>query len=326
MINRLIINSMILLFMSATARSGEYHGQGEEICSDCHTTHYSERGSLPERAEPGGPFPELLVIGSVDRLCLACHDGTDPAAPDVLAPVAMYNGSGSEFSGGGYFTASEGFYSPIAHDLGLAGQTPYSSPGRSMSLSCISCHDPHGTGNYRNLLLNPDSLGADIGLALGSDIFENTHPQIPPERNASVLAYRSGNTGYKANISRWCLDCHNGLSSDPPSNQPAHFLRHPWDVSLDGPGYHSSPAHWTGGTGDGFGVATGDGLEGVPRLRFQAPSSSDYNSATQPGSTNQIVCVTCHFAHGPHQFGLTWPYETNNAADLYSGCQQCHNK
>jgi hypothetical protein len=141
------------------------------------------------------------------------------------------------------------------------------------------------------------------------------------------MAYKSGNSGYRSNISRWCVDCHNGLASDPPSNQPAHFLRHPWDASLDIPGYHAQPAHWTGGGGEGFGIATGDALEGIPRLKFQTPTATDYLTAIQPAPSSQVVCVTCHFAHGgPYESALTWPYQTSNAADLYSGCQQCHIK
>src|SRR5512138_2719743 len=89
---------LIALFIPAMLFAGEFHGQSDVICSDCHTTHYSERGGIPQKAEPGGPFPEMLLVSSIDELCLSCHDGTDPAAPDVLAPVTMYDGSGSEFS------------------------------------------------------------------------------------------------------------------------------------------------------------------------------------------------------------------------------------
>ena len=319
--------SLIIALATAAAHSGEYHGGDDVICSDCHSTHFSERGTLPERAEPGGPYPDMLLIESADRLCLACHDGTDPTAPDVLAPVVMYEGSGSEFSGAGFFSAGEGITSVTGHDLGFASQVPYSNPARYAMLSCISCHDPHGTASYRNLILNPDSSGSSISVLLGNDIFENAHPQLPPSRAATIAAYRSNNIGHRANISEWCVDCHNGLLQPDLANPPAHFQRHPLMTSFEGPGYHVAAAHWVTGIGDGFGLATGDGAEGVPRLKFQAPNANDYVSSTIPGISNQIICSTCHFAHGgPYESGMTWPYNDRASFDLYSGCQQCHYK
>lgn len=327
MTNKSTLILLFIMFDFLPLFAGEYHGQEDVICSDCHTTHYSERGTLPERAEPGGPFPDLLMVASVDHLCLSCHDGTDPAAPDVLAPVTMYAGSGSEYSGGGFFSSADGFYSGMGHDLGVDNQVPYAIPPRTKMLSCVSCHDPHGTANYRNLILNPDSLGADINLALNSDIFEFDHPQYPPERSASIRAYRSGNIGYKANMSAWCADCHTALLPNRTGDPPAHFLRHPSDAGLNIPGYHINSGHWVAGVGEGFGVAGGDATEGVPRLRFQAPNATDYNSAIAPGGNNQVICSTCHLAHGgPFEDGLTWPFRTSNAADIFSGCQQCHYK
>ncbi|PJA27263.1 MAG: hypothetical protein CO189_07645 [candidate division Zixibacteria bacterium CG_4_9_14_3_um_filter_46_8] len=327
MTSRILGILFINLAMSAAALGGEYHSQTDIICSDCHTTHYSERGALPEHADPGGPFSTLLLVASADRLCLSCHDGTDPTAPDVLAPVTMYNGSGSEFSGAGYFSAPEGTVSAIAHDLGVDTPVPFSVPPRSMIISCISCHDPHSTSNYRNMILNPDSAGAPINIALDTDVFENFRPQVPPNRSATIAAYRSDNIGYRSGMANWCADCHDALFPNAPGNPPAHFQRHPSDAGQDGSGYHVNVGHWMNGSGDGFGITTGDNLEGVPRLRFQAPTATNYGSAVTPASNNQIFCNSCHFAHGgPYDSGLLWPFKIAGEADLYSGCQQCHYK
>jgi hypothetical protein len=323
---RILFGFVILSILGGIAIAGEYHNQDDILCSDCHTSHYSQSGIIPERAEPGGPFPSMLLTSSINTLCLSCHDGTDPDAPDVLAPVTMYNGSGSEYSAAGYFTYPDNISSPNSHDLGADNSVPFSSPTRSMRLSCVNCHNPHGSVNYRNLNSDPDSSGMPVNFLLDIDVFENNHPAIPPSRTNSIAAYRSANIGYKANLSRWCTDCHTEITNNSPANQPAHFNRHPSDISLDGIGNHASPAHWLDGTGEGFGQATGDPFGGIPRLRFQSPDAVDFNSAKTTALNNQVFCGTCHFAHGgSFDRNLTWPYNTPGA-DLYSGCQQCHYK
>jgi len=177
------------------------------------------------------------------------------------------------------------------------------------------------------LLPDPDSSGAGVTVVLDTDLFENYHPEIPPDRNASIRAYRSGNIGYKSKITEWCADCHNALHPNSIGNPPAHFLRHPSQVGLEAPDYHVDPDHWVAGEGDGFGALTGDGVEGIPRLRFQAPAATDYNSSVRVAVDNQVICYSCHFAHGgSFESSMFWPYQTDRARDLYSGCQQCHFK
>ena len=316
-----------ILIAATTALAGAYHGQSDVLCSDCHTAHYSERGMIPEGAEPGGPFPLMLMTGSVDHLCLSCHDGTDPDAPDVLAPVTMYSTSGSEYSAGGFFSAPNGVTSIVAHDLGISVQVPLSSNSRTVTLKCTSCHEPHGNNNYRNLIFDPDSSGIGVNIILGVDIFQEISPAIPPDRSISIEAYSADNIGYKSNLSNWCIDCHSSLSNIGLGMPPAHFQQHPVSASLDGIGYHVNSNHWLSGSGQGFGAVTGDDIEGIPRLRFQSPAAADYIMSKQPGAENELNCSTCHLSHGGnHKSALIWPLSEFNSADVYSGCQQCHIK
>ena len=66
--------------------AGEWHVGASLQCGQCHVEH----GSAGGQPIPGGPYSTLLQKGSVNELCLSCHDGSDPTAPDVLAPVTMY--------------------------------------------------------------------------------------------------------------------------------------------------------------------------------------------------------------------------------------------
>jgi hypothetical protein len=312
-----------LAILAGRAEAAYFHDleKNRQPCSDCHVSHYKE-GS--PKVEPGGPFGKLIVRATTNKLCLFCHDGSDPKAPDVLATVAMYAGTGDEHSGAGYFGNSGGVDNPNGHDLGLNKAIPFSTGGNA-TLTCASCHDPHGTPNYRNVVTAPAG-GGGVEVTMGRDVFREVPPGDPPSAAASAAAYKESNEGYKAATSRWCVECHDALKPHVGGSVRVEN-HHLVDVPINGPTYPTDPTHWTAGTGSGFGVATGDEIEGVPRLRFQVPGASDFASAKQVSSGNQVLCASCHLAHGgKHLKGLVWPHlDAGNPADVNSGCQQCHN-
>jgi len=308
------------------AASGFYHNldRNRQPCSDCHTLHYEEDGGTPSNTEPGGPFDMLLLRETTNKLCLFCHDGSDPNAPDVLAPVIMYVGSGDEHSGAGFFANSGGFENLNGHDLGVVTADVPFSTRVNLELTCASCHDPHGTPNYRNVLTSPAG-GVGVAPEMARDVFRDLPPGDPPSPAASVLAYRESNEGYRSATSLWCAECHDELS--PSLNTPATRVHHLIDVPINGAGYPTDPAHWVAGIGSGFGDTTGDATEGVPRLRFQVASATDHATARVVAAPNQVACASCHLAHGgAHAEGLVWPHEDpGTPVDKDSGCNQCHN-
>jgi hypothetical protein len=314
------------LIWTPMARAAFYHDleNNRQPCNDCHTLHYSEDGNQPQEAESGGPFQQNLIRSTTNKLCLFCHDGSDPNAPDVLDSVTMYDGSGDEHSGAGFFAQSGGSINYQGHDLGSAAAVVPFSTRTNVVLTCASCHDPHGTANYRNLLAAP-AAGAGVPILVGRDIFRDASPGDPPSAAASVSAYRESNMGYRAQTSLWCAECHELLK--PAANNPQNRIHHLTGVRLNGEGFPTDPSHWLAGSGVGFGGVTGDGSEGVPRLRFQNGGANDYTSAKTVAADNEIMCISCHLAHGgKYKKGLVWPYlEIDNPADANSGCQQCHN-
>jgi hypothetical protein len=265
----------------------------------------------------------MLIRATTNKLCLFCHDGSDPKAPDVLASVTMYDGSGDEHSGAGFFANSGGFANANGHDLGLTAATVPFSGLTNVTLTCASCHDPHGTINYRNVLTVPAG-GTGVTVEMAKDVFRDQPPGDPPSAAASIAAYKESNEGYKARVSLWCAECHDELK--PSNNNPTNRIHHLIDVPINGSGYPTDPTHWTGGAGDGFGAATGDETEGVPRLRFQVSGATDFATARSVAAGNEVICLACHLAHGGgHVQGLTWPYrDSGGPADKDSGCLQCH--
>lgn len=322
-----IVIASLLAVSAVPAKSAYYHdlSKNRQPCGDCHTLHYSESGAQPAKTEAGGPFSKLRIRSTTTKLCFFCHDGSDPKAPDVLTPVTMFAGSGDEHSGAGFFGNSGGTENINGHDLGLNESSPPFSTLSNVTLSCASCHDPHGTRNYRNILTAPAG-GTGVGVEMGTDVFRNVPPGDPPSAAASIAAYKESNEGYKSNSSKWCTECHNELK--PHVGGSARTENHHLvDVPINGSGFPTDPAHWLSGTGTGFGATTGDGTEGVPRLRFQVAGATDYISSKVAATNNQIMCGTCHFAHGgSYRNGLIWPYrESSSPPDKESGCDQCHN-
>ena len=76
--------------------------------------------------------------------------------------------------------------------------------------TCGGCHDPHGTPNYRNVLTSPAG-GTGVTVEMAKDVFRDQPPGDPPSTAGAIAAYRRSNEGYKAQTSKWCVECHDQL-------------------------------------------------------------------------------------------------------------------
>ncbi len=274
--------------------AGDWHNPSQLICSDCHTMHYSEEGDKPVRAEAGGPFSNLLLASTTNSLCLTCHDGTDPNAPDVVYPVNYTSNPA-----GGYFANSGGTGSNKSHNLGMAsGEIP---PGGSdlMTLNCASCHNPHGNSSYRNLSLNPAGNGnTDVTITA----FQ-VRKADGPSGNSPADVYTPSNITYRKGMSEWCKDCHSDFHGAAKTGSPEPWFRHPQDLTINGRNY-ADYNHWSGIISD--------------RVPAQSP-----NDTTVPSPDDEVFCLSCHKAHGSaNKYSLIFA----DGNKMLSTCQQCHNQ
>ncbi len=310
-----------LLCLAGIALAGDWHVAGSLECSDCHLQH----GSNQRDPTVEGAFSYLLRKGSINELCISCHDGTDPSAPDVIAPAPMYASTPSEESAAGLL-AMAGIDNPNGHSIGIELATPLQQVASMRELSCVSCHAAHGNGNFRNLHSDPAESGALLSVANGLNVFTGVPPDNPPTATGSIAAYSRDNVGYVSGITEWCVTCHDQLGSNCFAAAPAHFNAHPSDIAIDAYPYdgHTEPAHWVAGSGEGF-AAVGQSTA-TPRVPFLATGATDFQASRTVAANNKVSCMSCHKAHGSsNRKGMVWPYleEHDNAL---SGCQQCHNK
>lgn len=200
-------------------------------CQNCHNTHIVTTGNPlvdPEDPSMGGAWPEgptapVRVSGGsatapkYNGFCLKCHDLSLPTAAQTGGWVDPPDDNGLLTDDIATLYASNN-----AHGALAAGGTPIldSASGYAYNdtLSCMTCHEPHGTVNNYNL--RSDVLAAD-GSAL------TTSRLLVPRLDASGNPTGSFDTRF------FCMSCHQRTTTNPPNHnstqasQPKTFYYFP---------------------------------------------------------------------------------------------------
>lgn len=320
------------LALGTYAFAGDYHIGAGLHCSDCHIMHASKDG-----VTFGGGLgnSSLLKSDTTNQLCLACHDGTDTTAPDVVSTgtAAAANTTNdtlgiayaSKFKNCGGFFQSD--YATVAsaygHNLGPAQVTAVQGTWQSGStgMKCADCHGPHGTSNYRNLLLRPGTAASDVTVRGGTSGTQEAYLReaitVPATNSDTATHYDTDAVTFNDpnNLVAWCTSCHTNITTG---------TKHPQNAAVSG--VKADSAHWVGGIGAGFGTDVGDASRGIPRVRF-AQAGTSYATAGTVATTNKVFCLSCHKGHGSkYDSAIVWPHFTRDNADRPAACNQCHNK
>jgi hypothetical protein len=220
----------------------------------------------------------------------------------------------------GAFQAQPGTQTQNGHNLQVTATPPGATI--SMTLSCVSCHSPHGNSNYRNLISSP---GGASGLAVTAVAQAQMAPTAT-QYDASNLRYTSRDGG----LSAWCAGCHGnfhgaggaanmggGVTGDSAGSS-RYWFRHPTTGIALAQGVtnqHIDSAYWFTGA-----------LSRVPVV-----SPSGVIPGSSGTSDNEVFCGSCHKAHGSaNRAGLIWDDPTTTAPEdgtlMTQTCQTCHNQ
>ena len=280
----LILIAVALFSIGLTSTSYAFHSGGVAECEGCHTMHNSFEGvkMTVNGLEPGTTNAYLLKGSDASSTCLNCHNAADtlPSSYHIstdesklaagVPPVELTPGGDFAWLKKSYSwvprsgAATE--YSPgerhghniVANDFNYSADGVQKvAPGGSYpagSLSCISCHDPHGkyrrdltgaiattgkpirsSGSYNTSVdpdanfsvgvfrllggngYSPDSLG-------GAYAFTNDSPAaVAPSSYNRTEATTQTRVAYGKGMSEWCANCHTNMHND---NYPS-TLRHP---------------------------------------------------------------------------------------------------
>lgn len=312
----LLVGAVVMLPSSASAL-GLMSGQ----CVNCHTMHDSVGGT------------QQGVVGAQAQLlkwngCVGCHTigantavvlghpgnvlNADPYAPQVGSAASATQ------NGGGYFNVATD--SHAVNDLGLAMEAYNGNvaPGGSFptgvttSFDCVDCHGDAIGGHHTYTAQSNARTGVD------NDSYRMLIADANNDGTAdgSFISNRAPATNTYANpvrvsaqLNGFCADCHGGFhgqlaATDDQNNDAGAWIRHPTDVSPASAGYTFT------------GTAT-------------LPLGQDAGG-TLVGADQEVMCVTCHAAHGTGQADmLRFAYDaTNNLAGdgavASPGCEECH--
>lgn len=216
--------------------------------------------------------------------------------------------------------------------------------GNTMDLTCTSCHDPHGSANYR--LLKDEVQGNKVGGYDDADtpsaFVYSTETGYPTTGEGGWLkhqagadqmaAYRPDYTAGSSKIaagtlgnsmSAWCAGCHETYDEqsdwniDNTVNLTYNYsaFEGAADGGVGAQVRHRHPVDITLTQGDAILAVKAQAVAIDPRIPLEVN--------TQAGATvrdNHVGCLTCHFAHGSDALMSGWSdaHLVKNAAGIWA--------
>lgn len=318
-----------------------------DACAGCHRVHTAASSIMWTKSDGTQGSALLMSTASeIYQFCYTCHDAVSLGA-DTNVEEGIYEGTlpgntqGGTLNAGGFeatlfptqhmYTGASWMIYGGSTDWDILG-TGFLKDGPQIEMACSSCHDVHGSSNYRllkdrvngrtvggyddtapgysseNPKPTPWVVSAEPGYpALGWLLHEPGASQVStyfPRYTSPMYAKAPGNDPAKG-ISGWCAACH--IQYVRPTGAV-------YDASLN-PGEGMTESLIASATlgydsNDGFGYAVRhrhpvnvplSNYLGARALNVNSPGLPLAHDVANVGSkeiTDWIDCLTCHVAHG----------------------------
>jgi len=340
----LAISMTLFVLTGAICLGEDFHRGGTGNCQGCHTEPPALKGSDPSstclgchQATAGLTLPKDHYVSTDIRTVALCVQL--PPGGDFCWLKKDYRWSSAEGPAASNNQISRGErhgHNIVARDFGYNADTTHVlSPGGTypaISLSCISCHDPHG--NYRRfadgtigssgLLIvasgsyadspNPDANGAVGTFRLlagkgyqpkydgGGNPFTADPPAaVAPSSYNRAETFADTRVAYGSGMSEWCANCHVEIHNDNYPNKNIHPSGNTARLSQEVVNYYNAYIY-TGNLNNSPSSAYNSlvpyemGTKDYSVLKAVADSSGSNRSGPQGGNAN-VMCLSCHRAH-----------------------------
>ncbi len=297
-----ILVVVLSLSMTGTAlANGGPHGgytATTDACAGCHRAHTAQGANL-------------LTASSTYDLCMSCHGaaatGADTNVADGIYTDRAGGGEGSVNAAllGGGFVNYHGTAVTSIHDaqgtMGAAwgfGVARGSTASLPENLTCASCHDPHGSNNYR--IIRENIAGSAVSVSQVDESAKDYTTEQWPD-----------------NVSNACVACHGAYhvtranSGENNADNGSGNADYGGDVSTYA--HRIDMAYNYGGNVD--------------------PEGTGYQGYTLPlTASKNVACQTCHLSHGTSasMTSLATAPNTSDSAllrlDNRGVCEVCHQK
>ena len=326
-----------------------FHAGGVADCEGCHSMHSSPMGAST-----------LLIGTDPGSTCLDCHAGNWTA---TSKNYHIFSNDGSVQSpGGDFFWLTQDYsvnvgwttkqyhgydngHNIVATDFGLlAGADPdnTTAPGSSInypqsSLSCNSCHNPHGGGGTDQIgntnAQLPISGSGSYGGTPPTDtrfgnyrlIYDQDDGDVPPglatynidapvavANGASGMQYIETNDShpaYKSGMSDFCGACHDLFLQSGGTANTKHPVNHQLGPTIaQNYNYYQATGNYD---------AANSATAYLPLVAYEDTSTANTPTNTAgPPSGAQVMCLTCHRAHATaFTYMGRWQFDTELLAE-----------
>jgi len=309
---------------------------GTDRCASCHRAHTSKAALNLVEAQPGlcfnchgaaAPGSSTDVVNGTDGGSAALRAGgfvnakINAAAPvKVWVPNAVTGAPQADpaltsipvLDAGEATTSSHqinGTTSGTAWGNGPISAAPDANLGKTITLECGSCHDPHGNGNYRILKPVPSDSTGNVPFQLKAAVVDATGVVTTPavmstttgikipdapgtDKTSRALTHKYTTTNYwLAGDSNVAVDLVNGAPMTGTAKAAVPATGKLADLPTDG--YIQNIAAWCTTCHTRYLATSGSHSKDSGDATFMYRHRSDVNY--KGGGAN---CITCHVAHG----------------------------